>query len=463
MAATNSIRIAQPAQTGPSGQLLVFMACVLTPIAFHVGGLLLSPTRLLLLATLVPAMGMVLSGKAGRVTAVDWLFIFHGLWIVIALVANHGGPRLAYAAISMVEVTGGYFLGRLLIRDRAQFHWFLRIALIFLIVMLPLTVHELITGRQLLNETLGKVFETPMRGGSAYGRLGLERVYSVFDHPILFGVFSAMLVTNVFFMLAARGAVTTAAITGLFLLFNIFASLSSAPLLAFALQAILLTWNVIMKGQWRLFATLFAIFYVALDLASNRTPITIMLDTLTFNPQSAWIRVGIFEYGWAAVKANPIFGVGFNDYPKPHWLTNSVDNYWLVVALRYGMVGAGLLIGAYLMHMRLIAKAVLASPVDQKLRLGYMISLLAVSLSLVTVHMWGNASVIIMFFIGGGAWLYTTDLSDEDGTEGDDDRSGGRPQRVHNRAQGPAGPRYTRFGPGTARPVPVSARDRARA
>ncbi len=447
MTAIDSTRMTIPASAGPRGLLVLFLACALMPISFHLGGLLLSPTRILLLASFVPAVALVLAGRAGRVTAVDWLFLAHGAWIILALFITHGTARIPFAGITMIEVTGGYFLGRLVIRDRAQFAWFFRLALFWLILMTPLTFHELLTGTQLVNETLGKYFDTPIRGGSAVGRMGMERVYSVFDHPIHFGIFCATLLSSISFMYWVDGQKGIAALAAVFLIVTAFTSLSAGPLLASVLQVLLLIWNAVMKGQWKLLAVLFVIFYVLLDLVSDRTPVTIMLDTLTFNTGSAWTRIIIFDYGWAAVERNPIFGIGFNDYPKPFWLTSSVDNFWLLVALRYGMVGAGLLIAAYVMHFRLMAKANIGAEDIRGLRTGYLITLLALSLSMVTVHVWGNLSVIIMFFIGAGAWLYTTDLSDVDApTEVAGTR--GRP----GRPTVPSQSRYTRFGPG-AQPV----------
>ena len=155
------------------------------------------------------------------------------------------------------------------------------------------------------------------------------------------------------------------------------------------------------------------------------------------------------------MERNPLFGIGFRDYPKPHWLTASVDNFWLVVALRYGMVGLGLLVAAYVMHFRAIAKAEIGRAADKQVRLGYLVTLFALALTLVTVHIWGNLSVIVMFFIGAGGWLYTTDLS-EGGTAGGEDEPTGRARTAYSRGAPPPTGRYTRYGPGARAPQRLS-------
>lgn len=404
-------RLIKGGEEGVHPLFVVFFLCVILPFTFDLAGLLLSPMRIFLLLTILPLGIQLIMGKYGGFTWVDKLFIFHGVWVVVALLAVHGPSRLAFAGITAVELTGGYFLGRALIQNRAQFTMLFKVILGFLIVLTPFTIHEVLTGEQIINESLAVFGDVPLRGGSAYGRLGLERVYSVFEHPIHFGLFCSMAFANLFFLFLPNTFLSI--LVSLFVVGTAFTSLSSGPLLACALQLGLLIWHFMTKGAWKTLAILFIIFYVALDLASNRTPVTIMLDTVTFNKHSAWTRIFIFDYGMAAVKRSPLFGVGFNDYPKPHWLTSSVDNFWLMEAIRFGFVGAGALIGSLLLHLYKAARAPIADSRLSDLRVGYCISLFAVSLALVTVHIWGNVSVVMMFFVGAGAWIYTHDFSDD--------------------------------------------------
>ena len=51
------------------------------------------------------------------------------------------------------------------------------------------------------------------------------------------------------------------------------------------------------------------------------------------------MRVHIWHYGTPSVLNYPIFGTGFNDWERPSWMGGSIDNFWFVCAVRYGIPG----------------------------------------------------------------------------------------------------------------------------
>ena len=428
--------------TQPSRPLLIFFVfTLLTPIAFEVAGVRLSPNRIFLLIAIVPYAVNIISGKVGRFTAVDLFFLLHGVWIFVALIAVHGTSRIPFAAITAVELIGGYFVGRILIRDTAGYQLLFRIMMIALIVLLPFALIEAVTGKLIIPDLLRPMFQTPIRGGSAYGRMGLERVYVVFDHPILWGLFCSLTLAN--FIKMARGNLLKIGFGSTLSIFTTILSLSSAPLMACGLQLGMLAWGWIMRGRWKLLLIMTVVGYVVIDLLSNRTPVTILIDTMTFNPGTGYTRIAIFDAGWAAVKGSPFFGVGFNDWPRPSWVTSSVDNFWLLTAMRYGFVGVGVLILALLAHFVLLARAKITDPDALSIRIGHVIALAGISFTMVTVHIWGTMSVFVMFYIGAGAWIYVK-----------------KPQDTHHEMTVqletvPSGPRYSRFAPRPARAGPI--------
>lgn len=386
--------------------ILVFLVAAMLPLGFFIGGVFLNPIRCLLLVMLVPATLHVMSGKAGKFTTVDKLFLAFGAWMMVAMAANHGTERLAFAAISAVELVAAYMVGRLAVRTIDDYRYFFRLMMVALTILAPLALVETLTGRIVFSEIFGVLpgIDVPSRGGSAYARWGLERVYAVFDHPILYGLFCSLTLANFVFLYQGR---TPLIVFGVVFAFaTTFMSLSSAPLLACAAQLGLLAWARVMKSQWWLFVGLFVTGYVVVDLLSDRTPITILIETLTFNPGSGWTRIGIFEFGFAAVKANPIFGIGFNDWPRPHWLTSSVDNFWLLTSMRYGMVGAGLLILAFVVHIWQAAHTRQPNDAYRLAREVHLIALVGLAFTLVTVHVWAAVSSLVMFYVGAGSWLY---------------------------------------------------------
>lgn len=391
--------------------LTIFLITILLPISMELAGLRLSPNRLYLLVFSVPFALKVMQGAAGRFTFVDLLFILFGLWIMLALVVLHGAERIPFAGITVIEMVGGYFVGRVLVRNLQDYNAIIRFILIAMVCLLPFALIEAVTGKMILPDLFRIAFDAPHRGGSAYGRMGLERVYSVFDHPILFGLFCSAALANVFYLFAARPAL--ALFAAVFTVGMSFLSLSSAPLLACSMQIGLLVWNRVMGGRWIIFLILSAIMYVGIDLASNRTPITIIIETMTFNSGTGWTRIATNKYGWASVWAHPIFGLGFNDWIRPNWLTSSVDNFWLVIAIRYGFVGFGLIVSSFLLHMLMLSRAQISRNDVARCRTAYSIVLAGICFTLITVHIWDTMSAFVMFFVGAGVWMYTSDNSSE--------------------------------------------------
>ena len=62
-----------------------------------------------------------------------------------------------------------------------------------------------------------------------------------------------------------------------------------------------------------------------------------VVDNLTFNPLSGEGRIEILVYGSQTVAQHPIFGIGLAPWKGPWWRPFSVDNFWMVTALRYGL------------------------------------------------------------------------------------------------------------------------------
>ncbi|MBT8408056.1 MAG: O-antigen ligase family protein [Alphaproteobacteria bacterium] len=428
---------ASRAKSGNNGLLLLFFVALLIPAYVEIAGLRLSPLRVYLLVAMIPLTIQVLRGAAGRVTGVDIFMLLHAFWIVIALVVVHGTERILFAGITMVELVGGYFVGRSLIRNAQTYKRFTMILLGTLVVLFPLALVEHLTGRILLAEVIGKFAGTIFRADSAYSRMGLERVYAAFEHPILYGLYCSVAIANLYYI-AKRGSFWRLIAMG-FAVFMTFMSLSSAPLISCGLQFGLILWDRIMKGRWTLFIVLAVTGYVVIDALSNRTPVTIMIETLTFNPATGWTRIAIFDAGIAAAISNPIFGIGFNDWPRPHWVTSSVDNFWLLTTMRYGFVGSGLIVLAFLSHFWLAMRTPVHDEQIKRLRTGHLIALTAVCFTIVTVHIWGAVGVFVMFYLGAGSWIYTGGAdapppdAAPDGTTPDD----GAPKAT----------RYSRFAP----------------
>jgi hypothetical protein len=395
------------AEATAAGLLLVFVVALFLPLKVDVAGLTLTPVRIFLLAGFVPLLLRLLRGAAGPITPGDVLLGLHGLWLGVAIVAVHGSERLAFAGIAVVESFGGYLAGRVLIRSVADYRRFFRYFLTGLALVAPFVLLENLTGRlyfSRLLEPLGGTLPKVQAGAEAM-RMGFYRAQAVVDHPILWGVFCSIAIANAYFLYRddrARRLVLTG-----FATLMTFTSLSSGPLLAAVLQLGMIGWGWITRHAWWLLVGLVVFAYVAIDLLSNRTPVQVMISYLTFNPATGYWRLHIWTYGTAEVMRHPLFGIGLNDWTRPAWLaSDSVDNFWLLTAMRFGLPGVLLLLGGIAANLVRILRQELPEEL-RPVRTGYVVALIGTLLALMTVHIWGATATLVLFYYGAGCWLFT--------------------------------------------------------
>lgn len=439
--------------------LALFMATTILPVSFEIAGLRLTPIRILLLLSFIPMLGWLFAGRAGKIILPDILIMFLCVWIFVTLLYHDGISRLAFSGISAVELLGGYLLGRCLIRNVVDFKRLIRLHLICLMVMFPFATVEFLTGRQIWAEILDVFGSVVYRGDSSRPRMGFDRVLGGFEHPILFGLFCSMAAANVVYVWRDK---LFAAFSRLgFVVVITFMSLSSGALLSVMIQALLVVWDFVMKSRWKLLIVLTAIAYVVVELLSNRGPILIFIETMTFSSGTAWTRVNQWEFGSAEVLRNPILGKGItSNWIRPAWMhSSSIDNYWLVVAFRHGLPAIIALLGAFAIMARRAVRAKNLPQEVQDCRTGYLIVLAGITFTLATVHIWGAIVVYVFFYLGAGSWL--ADAGEDSKPDADDppEEPSGKPDRsiAYRR------PRVTKAGteqPGYRRDHPIHTRVR---
>ncbi len=383
--------------------LIVFLFALLIPIQPQAGGQRLDPYRVLLLALCVPFFFALFKGKAGRFTISDGFLLGYASWIIITLVYHHGMARFAYAAIWAVELFGGYMLGRLLIRNFADYRRFIRFFLTALLILLPFALSELLTGRMLITEILGQFFPATEKFNEV--RNGMSRSQVVFPHSILYGLFCSIGAANVYYLYRehiGRMLPRLGLVVGM-----TFMALSSAPLLSIGVQMIMAIWDKVTNARWMVLFVTTTTLYVTIEMLSNRGPIIILIESLTFDPSTAWWRVYIWEYGIQNVYAHPFMGLGLNDWARPYWLDSTVDNFWLLAAMRHGFPGVTCLLLALAFHIYAILRVSGLSPDQNAVRTGYMVTLVGLLFTLCTVHVWDSMAVFVMFYFGAGSFLYT--------------------------------------------------------
>ncbi len=386
----------------------VFLISLEIPWVFYLGPLRLSAYRLVLLALIVPCAVRLFSGKAGRIRFADIAILMLAVWSVIGLIANHGLAAGAQSAgILFLETAGPYMLARCWIRDADDFHNAVRLLFWIAVILMPFAIVECLGGGNILLKAFSVVL--PVNDYPTVERMGHTRVISVFDHPILFGLNVGSVLALTYLVLGYKKAAAHRNFKTALVVVTAATSLSSGPIAGMAAQAFLLFWNTLLRGnrhRWKLLIGAVLLLFVAAQIVSNRSPISIVTQMVVLDPQTYWYRRLIWEYGSTSALNHPIFGIGLNDWDRPGWMPNgTIDNFWLVEAMRFGFAApillllAGISIG--------IAIAVKRNS-DERLdhfQTAYLITLGFLFLIGWTVHFWNSTYVLALFLLGSGVWI----------------------------------------------------------
>jgi hypothetical protein len=380
-----------------------------TAVSLNLGGLRLSVYRIVLILMFVPMLVVLLSGRAGRMTVFDALVAAHCAWALMALIKWGGVAQgIESGGIYIVEFAGAYLLGRIFIRSYEDFVAMARAYVALVVGMLVFTVPEALTSVHILHDSISAAFGGPP-APFIEQRMGLERTFGPFDHPILYGVFSASAFSLAYFVVAERrlmnmGGMAQVAGVGV----ATFMSASGGPYVVLMMQGFVAAWQRVLgrvQGRWAALFALFAATYVAIDLFSTKTPFHVFVNHFTFSTQSAYNRILIFEFGTAEVARHPLFGIGLGDWERPVWMSDSMDNFWLVVAVRYGLPALALLL-ALLLGLVWTAGRRKDLPEDwRRARHAWAFTLFGISVAAATVHLWNALFVLFVFLIGAGTWL----------------------------------------------------------
>jgi hypothetical protein len=380
-----------------------------TAVSLNLGGLRLSVYRIVLILMFLPMLVQLLSGRAGRMTVFDALVAAHCAWALMALIRWGGlAQGIESGGIYIVEFAGAYLLARLYIRSYEDFAAMARAYVALVVAMLVFTIPEALTSVHILHDGISAAVGGP---SAPYieQRMGLERTFGPFDHPILYGVFSASAFSLAYFVVAKRrlmnfGGMAQVAGVGL----ATFMSASGGPYVVLMMQGFVAAWQRVLgrvQGRWAALFTLFAATYVAIDLFSTKTPFHVFVNNFTFSRQSAYNRILIFEFGTAEVARHPFLGIGLGDWERPAWMSDSMDNFWLVVAVRYGLPALAFLL-ALLLGLVWCAGRRKDLPEDwRRARHAWAFTLFGISVAAATVHLWNALFVLFVFLIGAGAWL----------------------------------------------------------
>lgn len=395
-------------RTGLAWPVRVLLVSLFLPFSWHIGPLTVPPYRLVLLIMVLPCLFLWITGRAGRIRIADITLLLYCFWCFVSLAVNHGlEGSIEQAGIQLVETAGAYFIARCYIRSAEHFHDAIRQLFLIVLILFPFAVVETVTNHNVLLESLSHILPvTPIIGNEP--RWGLRRVQSVLEHPILFGVVCGSILALVHLVLghgekAGRRWFRTGIVGA-----TAFLSLSAGPITALAAQLLLLVWNWLLRRleyRWRLLGGIVLAMWILISMVAKRSVPNIFLSAFSFDAQSAYFRILIWTFGSQSALNHPFFGVGLNRWERPSWMPSSIDMFWLIHAVYYGIPAAILMLLTFLLPVLGVG---FLKGLDERLeqyRTGYLVTMCGFFLVGWTVHFWNSTYVLFLFLLGSGLWM----------------------------------------------------------
>ena len=385
----------------------LFLFSMLLPSEFSValGSVRLSVYKVVLVCAFFPMLFKYIAKKDIKFSLADFLVLFHLSWTSISLLVNHGLDfSIEPIGSRIIDFGGAYLLARVYVRNVSDFDSVIAVSLVVMSILLPILIFESVTGQYIVHKIASSIV-----GQGFYvdlgQRLGLTRAMGPFDHPILLGVIAASFFSLVWARFSFSGKASTKRYIASFVVFiSAASSLSSSSLLVLAGQMGLMGWNWLLEKvrfRWKLLVFLLVFVLLGIEFLSNRSALKVLISYLTFSSHTAYYRLAIYEAGWNNVLANPLFGIGFDDWERPGWLAASVDSFWLLQMMQFGLPGGT---SSALLVLVALVKSNHYSGQFLRYKFAWVISIVSLVVAGFTVHFWGTAFVFFSFILGCGIW-----------------------------------------------------------
>lgn len=432
---------AEVAQTGstrtPLPIMLMLILVIMVPIEFSMtlGGLFLTPAKVFLLIMAFAILPRVFKMK---LQAFDWLIAAHAIWSAVAHLKTYGSAGTQGAGLYVLEFLIVYLIMRVYMVRLEQFRSLVRLLFILVAVSIAVAIPEALTGQRYIHD-FGRALTGLQYTYTQEYRLGILRSASFFEHQILFGIFCSAPLGLLWFTSTAAGRALKVPI----LFLGSFLAASSAPLLAFVLQMMLIGVERVsrkMKNRVGIISLIALVLGLILQYGTNRGVVG-TLAIFTLNPLTAYYRREQWTFGIDDVMANPFFGFDATTWTRPFWMGPSVDNNWLLMMMRSGIPSViFLFVGILFIWRALAARGMDVPLLFDQLRKGWGVLILAVLFTGATVAFFGKLQPMFSFYIGLGAALAVCPLP----------RLQAEGTLPAVPALGRAGPAYTRFPAGAA-------------
>lgn len=379
---------------------LLICICIFLPqqLTFSIGSLALNPMKVLSIYLFLKYVRFVLRlGRTNKNINYVNVFVFlHCGWAILSMVSNHGlGSGVEAAGLYILEMLPFYFFGIAVSLSVNSLMKYIKYTVFTCFVLTFFGWYESMFSFNIISEVFGYptlFYEM---------RAGLNRSFASFLNPILYGLFVSSFLGLAWYVTRSK----------VYLLFAVglgaLPPLSSAPVISLVIQGSLIAWRYIMRGKrykWKLLAYLFIVPVLALELFTSKGAVGFVIDNFTYNPTTGYYRVWIWEYGIAQIERTPLFGIGYGDWIRPYYMSDSVDSFWLFTAMKFGVPSLiFLILTQYFIFRSLQVKV--RSQVINNLRLGWVVSMIGIIFVGFTVHFWSSSFSGYSVFLGIGTGM----------------------------------------------------------
>ncbi|AIY65428.1 O-antigen ligase family protein [Pseudoalteromonas piratica] len=377
-----------------------FILTLIIPIEFslEIGGARFTLLRLFLICLLPVLIVKFANSTEVKMNKFDFLLAGYVLWCCISLFVNHSVPgAIEPSAILLIETVCAYLLGRIVLVNRRSLYTFTNVVYKVAIFLFILAIIEAFTGERFIRDLSSSIT------GNYYHfkndiRMGLLRATATFEHPILLGTFLTLLIPLLWGYLRDKNKKLP-----IYFWCMPLVALSSAPILMLIVMVPILffyTKKLYAYINFKIIFIAFFFLYLILELLSSSSALTALIRLFTFNPQTGYFRLLIWEFASQSVTNNPIFGIGLHDWVRPFWMPPSIDSFWLVNAVRHGFPGVLVIFSFVILLIYELHKLILSVPEKNNMLFGLLAVFVGIVLIGFTVHFWAGVYIYIFALFG---------------------------------------------------------------
>ncbi|NOW47695.1 O-antigen ligase [Novosphingobium sp. SG751A] len=391
--------------------IILFTTLLPPEVRVTLGGIELFSYRLAFLL-LLPFIVRHAPANVRKPVPSDLMVLFSVLWMVAAMVANQGFAAGIQRSLSVaMDLLLGYVVARASIASINDLRRLLVImAPMFLLAGL-LVMIESVTHGLIIQPAVQKIFPNIEAMGivvtslaNYQTRMGLFRGVGTFPHPILGGLYLASVVP-LYFTSHLRGWPRK---LGLLAGGLAFFTVSSTAFMMLALSLGLLFYDRLtrmVRGiRWQGLLLVVGLGLAGYQLFSTHGLIGLTVK-LAMDGNTAYYRALTWQFAGAAVAAHPIFGLGDGHFARPVWMvSDTIDNYWLLLAVRYGYaVPAAQLLATISVMFQLGQGSRLVDRTDSRFLRGLCMTISVVTLGGFFVALFSGVQIWFAVLLGCGA------------------------------------------------------------